>query len=629
MRSVSLVFPPLTEATLFPYLSLPALAGVLNAEGIAVTQTDANLEVIERLLRPTSLTELRRFHEGKTALRHCVRRSVIDAALSNPRLWWEATKKPGRTDDAQARSIRLTKRILDIAIESSRFGTIGMAIPNAMPSLQEANTRGDLLLGAIKEWTSKHVAGLPRGTVLGLTVPFFSQILPSLWICHHVRMERPDLLIVLGGPQIWLHFSEIEREARENKLVDALCYAEGELAITAIAKVQDVSELSSLPNTYHVECATPSRPRFEDQVPTNINALPPPLFDKTLASSYLNGETQYPLTTCVGCYWGRCSFCSYGNRYHAASLYRELTPEQIAACCLHLIENYEATRINFVDENCNLKLIARAMRIVRARGRNVRFSVRNRLDNALASDGFCKELAGLGCELMSVGYETNSQRLLDLMDRGLRASNFETILKNVHQAGINVRVSVMGAIPGETDEELQQSMQFLSKIGKYIGIDSAQAFIAEPMTYISLAPTRYGATRVFDNLTDCNKQLGFGLGRAGHKLDSSGTVTESMFSESIRRVAVAGNDEIPPTFSAVSEATATAAVRLLPHCFFHKYEEATFIVGDLSWQSFRKISTSAIDWDGDRDLSANSRTGHHILSQLVNAGLAEPRLTLQ
>jgi hypothetical protein len=367
------------------------------------------------------------------------------------------------------------------------------------------------------------------------------------------------------------------------------------------------------------------RPRFEDQVPTDINASPPPAFERSLLGKYLIPEIQFPLLTCVGCYWGRCSFCSYGNRYHAVDLYRELRPEQLEAHCVHLIERYGAQRINFVDENCNLKLVVRAMRLVWNRGYRIRFSVRNRMDKALASRGFCEELAHLGCELMSVGYETNSQRLLDLMDRGLDARMFEPILQNLRDVGINVRLSVMGAMPQETEQELADSMAFLSRVASYVGIDSAQKLVAEPMTYMVEAPLRYGADRLEANLTDCNRELGFGLGRAGHKFESTCRVTEMDFSAAVRAIRPVGNDEQRPMFDSYNDLDErVGAIRLLPHGFAARYGAHHVVIGDLSWQDFRKVPADGLQWVGGSNIVASTPSGERVLSQIVRAGIAKP-----
>jgi hypothetical protein len=229
MRTVSLIFPPVTEATLFPYLSLPVLAAALKAEGVQVRQTDANIDLISRLLETRALRELMNFQERGSGLRYEIRKALIRFAMSVPDLWCEATRKAPKGED-QARAIRLVKRVFDLAIESSALGRIGLSISGAISSLDNAASgKDDLLLKLIDEWVRGHLEDLPSGAVLGLSIPFFSQIVPTLWMCWRARALRPDLIIVLGGQQVWLHFEELEAEISEFNLADALCFGEGKL----------------------------------------------------------------------------------------------------------------------------------------------------------------------------------------------------------------------------------------------------------------------------------------------------------------------------------------------------------------------------------------------------------------
>jgi len=58
MRPFLLLFPPATEATFFPYLSLPALTAKIRMINAEVQQVDLNLNVIKKLLNPDSLDAL-------------------------------------------------------------------------------------------------------------------------------------------------------------------------------------------------------------------------------------------------------------------------------------------------------------------------------------------------------------------------------------------------------------------------------------------------------------------------------------------------------------------------------------------------------------------------------------------
>ncbi|MFI2238211.1 hypothetical protein [Streptomyces chrestomyceticus] len=129
-------------------------------------------------------------------------------------------------------------------------------------------------------------------------------------------------------------------------------------------------------------------------------------------NSYLNDTVVLSMVSCVGCYWGRCIFCSYGNRSLERGAYQQASPGQLADTVCRIVKSTGIDFVTVVDENTNLLLLVRAMRLVRERGLRVRFNTRNRLEPILLDSAFCQELAELGCEGMAVGYEGVTQRLL-------------------------------------------------------------------------------------------------------------------------------------------------------------------------------------------------------------------------
>jgi radical SAM superfamily enzyme YgiQ (UPF0313 family) len=163
---------------------------------------------------------------------------------------------------------------------------------------------------------------------------------------------------------------------------------------------------------------------------------------------------------------------------------------------------------------------------------------------------FCFELSNLGCILMSVGYETNSQRILDSLDKGVQSNNYQQIIDNLHNANITLRMSIIGGLPGETEDEIKCSEEFLLKNQDKIGIDVMQMLVLEPGTYIyedTNNPEIHIQSR--KNLRG-NKLLNYGMGRMGATFQYSDGIT---FEEKLNRflqlhknVNPQKNDELPP-----------------------------------------------------------------------------------
>jgi radical SAM superfamily enzyme YgiQ (UPF0313 family) len=348
------------------------------------------------------------------------------------------------------------------------------------------------------------------------------------------------------------------------------------------------------------------------------------------------------MITCVGCSWGRCVFCSYGNRSHRDAAYEQATPEQVARACETLIERHGVRRINFVDENTNLRLVLAAMRILNARGERIRFSTRNRLEPRLLDRAFCRELRERGCVLMSCGYETNSQRLLDLVDKGLDAATFQQVIDNLHDVGITLRLSVMGGLPTETAEEARASLEFLRRNQEKIGIDVMQMLVAEPGTYLTDRPGEHDLALDEGGTLRGNEVLSYAQGRVGEAFTY---LTGPSFDERLgnfvdvyRQVSPQKNDELPPHRRAVAVfplGRDVGEIRLHPWVrVLSGAPEAADgeLLVDLLWQRFLTLPAGARvhrTADGADAMSAGDqrfepRVAYRLLDEIVRSDLGAP-----
>jgi anaerobic magnesium-protoporphyrin IX monomethyl ester cyclase len=628
---VKLVFPPATEAALFPYLSLPVLAASLDSHGVGSQQYDVNLWLLKRLTEQDSLEKLHVAidNSSRTRSSKIVRHAILAYLERFPQTWCDATRKDrgAEFDVVKGRAVRMIKRALDIAVETSAVISRSPDFHETVRQLNPGTICTDIFGSLFQEWVRSNIS--PEEKLVGISVPFFSQILPSLVLAKLIKDTAQGALIVLGGPQVWLHFCELAKSATFYGGVDALCFGPGETTIVELALREPSPRRDSIPNLRWLINVPHelNRPSFKDQEFPILQQQPTPRFDRNTLSGYFSQDVQFPLITCLGCYWGRCTFCSYGKRYHETGAYQEMTEDRLAWHCIELVRQYGATRVNFVDENTNVKLVVRAMRIVQQRGFTLNFSVRNRLDAALLNLEFCKELKELGCVLMSAGYETNSQRLLDLLKRGLKAEHLQQIIDNLHVAGINLRISIMGGILDETCEEMLTSFEFLKYNAHKLGIDTMQKLIAEPMTPLTIEPGANGITTLAGPQTDWNRMMNFGLGRVGHSFAVSKQLPdiEASFAALFRTIEPLGNDESPSKSVAGHRLTSqrVETISLPPWAIAIDLDEKYVSVCDLSWQSYYKLNRSEFDLVSERKLRLRDGAGSvRSAAQLIRLGLA-------
>lgn len=498
MNGVTLLFPPLSEATFFPYLSLPYLTSYLKEHNIKVQQQDINIELIHYLLKKK---QIRFFLESNkiSSMSDFFIHSSLNKLISSQEIINSIVYKKEKNNHeilnvyhkVLSNNIKyLTKN----SVISKKLTTID-SILSYVNMFNFDDHKEDIPLNGLLS-----LIKINQKKIVGISIPYYSQILPSLLMCKYLKQSNPDIQIILGGPQIYLWSTQISKNEYTKKYVDFLGIGDGEETLLKLCKYlnREITDFNDIPNIIRLKDTTSSKSISF----TNLNSQKTPDFTGLPIDNYIVTKKQLSLTTCTGCFWGKCAFCSYGNKSKLQNNYQQKSPKNLAKQCLELHHKYNINHINFTDENTNLKLVLKAMEYVKEKGVNITYTTRNRMEKQLLDFEYCYKLKKSGCTLMSIGYETNSQRILDSMNKGVYSKDYQKIVNNLYDVGIEMRLSVMTNFPDETLEEHLDSLQFLKKNREKIEIDIVQPLSIEPNTYISINPNNYNVSYLKSDSTD-------------------------------------------------------------------------------------------------------------------------------
>ncbi|MDA2157690.1 B12-binding domain-containing radical SAM protein [Bacillus cereus group sp. Bc253] len=551
LQDLKIIFPPVTEARLFPYLSLPMITGYLRNKKLKVEQKDFNIELCHNIFSKTNLLKFIESYKGKELqnIKNIYRLEFAKYLYENQEELFHNVFINKKSDNELKNDVRLVRQGIELLLETSFLKKEVTSLPQMISEINMFIENQEDIGSVIQKKMLVEFLNQNPTKIFGISIAYYSQLLPSLLLCKWIKELMPEVFVTLGGQQIMLRKEQLLKLDDLSQYVDGLGTGAGEETLYLLSKhldgeveKHDVPDFIFLKDNVQKEIFKKSNYHIKDALPPDFSDLP--------YKNYLDEEVHMSIITCVGCYWGRCAFCSYGNRSRQEKNYQQKTPKQIAYECEYLIKNYGATRINFIDENTNLRLVLNAMRILNDNGYRISFSTRNRLEDILLKKEFCKELKDRGCILMSVGYETNSQRILDLLDKGVTANNYQQIIDNLHELGIPLRFSIIGGLPNETEEEVMNSEEFLKKNADKIGIDVMQMLVAEPTTYLAKNPEKYNITITSDENLRGNKLLNYGMGRMGATFNHSDgdTFNERLnrFLEIYKNVNPQKNDELPP-----------------------------------------------------------------------------------
>jgi len=76
-----------------------------------------------------------------------------------------------------------------------------------------------------------------------------------------------------------------------------------------------------------------------------------------------------------------------------------------------------------------------------------------------------KKMKKAGCEILSYGFESGSQKILDNIKKGVKVEQAEQAIEITRKAGIKVMGSFMIGMFGETEETVNETVSFIKRTG--------------------------------------------------------------------------------------------------------------------------------------------------------------------
>ncbi len=283
----------------------------------------------------------------------------------------------------------------------------------------------------------------------------------------------PEATVVIGGPHV--SFTP-EETLRENPSIDVACIGEGECTLLELIKsLEENTDLSEVKGIAYrrngVVKRNPPQPFIKnlDELPFPARHLLPMNRYRALGKNFVPGT----VLTSRGCPF-RCIFCSssllFGKKFRGRS------PENVANELEDLQVEYKIDNIEFLDDlfTFNQKRAEAICQEILDRKLDVRWVCSSRVDTITKK--LTMKLKEAGCALIYLGVEAGSQRVLNLIKKGIRIEQSIRALKWAKEVGIETVASFILGVPGETKEEMEQTIKFAKKLNP----DYAQFTIATP-----------------------------------------------------------------------------------------------------------------------------------------------------
>ncbi|MFZ9235735.1 MAG: B12-binding domain-containing radical SAM protein [Algoriphagus sp.] len=577
---VLFITPPFTQLNT-PYPATAYLKGFLNTLGASSKQADLGIEVMLAILSKPGLTRIFEQAEKSTSLSdnsHRILRlraqylqtigPVIDFLQDkNPTLAYsiaegEFLPQAGRFEQVEeldwafgALGIRDKARYLatlyledlgDLITEAidphfgftryaERLGMSARTFDELQGALEQPNSLVDeLLLQLLEEKIQRY-----QPESVAFSVPFPGNLYAALKCGQYLKANHPRIKLWMGGGYPNTELRSL-KETRVFDYIDYIVLDDGEapvrLLLEHLAGKRPYTELKRTFICLDGQVSYMDNRAVKDLAQREVGT--PDYSDLPLRDYLSVIEVANPmhrlwsdgrwnkLTLAHGCYWGKCTFCDVSLDY--IGRYEPITAAILCDRIEEIMAQTGTNGFHFVDEaappalmrDLALEILRRELVVVW--WTNIRFEI------SFSAD-LCRLLRASGCIAVSGGLEVASDRLLDLIKKGVTVPQVAQVTQNFTQAGILVHAYLMYGYPTQTIQETVDSLEMVRQLFEQGIIQSGfwHRFAMTVHSPVGLNPKAFGVVRTDTQLGPfANNEVDFE--------DPSG-IDHGMFSEGLRK----------------------------------------------------------------------------------------------
>jgi radical SAM superfamily enzyme YgiQ (UPF0313 family) len=392
---------------------------------------------------------------------------------------------------------------IDPRFELARYGERLAASAVSFDPLHSALTDEPTLVDTtLDEITRELMVQQPE--VVAVTAPFPGNVYGAFRMAQTIRKVAPESTLILGGgwvntelrslrdPRVFDYFDYITLDDGERPLLNLLTKLSGRRTALVRTYMRRGAEV-----VLENDVTQHDIPQSDTGIPT-YDGLPLDhyvSFMETLNPMHrLWSDGRWnKITLAHGCYWKKCSFCDVSLDY--IGRYDKPSTDLILQRIRSLIAETGETGFHLVDEAAPpAGLRALAKRLI-AEKLTITWWGNIRFEKTFTSE-LCQLLAQSGCVAVSGGLEVASDRLLELMKKGVTVEQVARVTRAFTDAGVMVHAYLMYGFPTETVQDTIDALERVRQLFAAGCIQSAywHRFVATAHSPIGLNPEQYGIT---------------------------------------------------------------------------------------------------------------------------------------
>lgn len=513
---VFLITPPFTQLNT-PYPATAYLKGFLNTKNIRSFQSDLGIEVTLVLFCQEGLQELFAHinRQGKPLSDNAARMVALQEDYiytindvihflqgHNPTLAHRICKRdflPEASRFAQLEDLDWAFGSMGIQDKGKHFAT--MYLEDLSDLIREcvdehfgfsryaeklgrsANSFDELYEALKKEYTfidellirllKAHMERL-QPKLVAISVPFPGNLYTSLRCGQWIKQYYPEVKVAMGGGFANTELRSLS-DPRVFEFYDYITLDDGEAPLEQLVQlVEGHCSTEEMKRTFTLQDGAVRYINNQNCSDYKQAQVGTPDYSDFLLDKYISAiEVVNPmhrmwsdgrwnkLTMAHGCYWGKCTFCDISLDY--IRLYEPIAASLLVDRMEEMMKQTGQTGFHFVDEAAPPAMMrALALEIIR-RKLTLSWWANVRFEKSFTRD-LCLLLKHSGCIAISGGLEVASDRLLELIQKGITVAQVAQVNRNFTEAGIMVHAYLMYGFPTQTEEETIGSLEMVRQM---------------------------------------------------------------------------------------------------------------------------------------------------------------------
>ena len=563
MKDILLITPPFTQLNT-PYPATAYIKGFLNTKNISVYQMDLGIEVILKLFSKDGLESLFQvsgsrleefgpnsqrifalkddyiksidsviaFLQGKnpSLARHICSGNFLPEASRFDQLddMEFAFGSMGMQDKAKHLATLYLEDLSDFIVEcidenfgfsryAERLGRSANSFDELYNHLQNELTFIDEITIKILKERIEEV----QPKLICFSVPFPGNLYSAFRCAQFIKANFPNVKTAMGGGFPNTELREL-KDQRVFEFFDFITLDDGELPVELLNDFVTSSEVEiPLKRTFLLENNQVVYKNNSTRQDYKQSEVGTPDYSDLLLDKYISViEVANPmhslwsdgrwnkLTMAHGCYWGKCTFCDISLDY--IKLYEPIAAKILVDRMEELIAQTGENGFHFVDEAAPPALMREVALEIIKRKLVVTWWTNIRFEKSFTAD-LCLLLKESGCIAVSGGLEVASDRLLELIKKGVTVEQVAQVTRNFTESGIMVHAYLMYGYPTQTIQETVDSLEMVRQLFELGVLQSGfwHQFAMTAHSPVGMFPEEFGVIPEQNEIMFANNDINF------------------------------------------------------------------------------------------------------------------------